>query len=213
VQVFTAGPDDIPVAEVDGGPVILARNSKPRAVVLGFHPMRSDLRYKLAAPLLFANMFRWMSPETFRAWELNAGSVGTVAVPIGRDVPADRINVTADGRKIPFTIQDKVLRFFAGTPSTVRVQIGDRDVVYSLTLPELADAAWTPPNTVRRGIPNYAASNAASDTWPWLAVLGGLGLLAEWLLFGRRVSLMASSAHRIRLRLPWRTARPARRAS
>lgn len=212
VQVFTAGPDDIPVAEVDGGPVILARNVKPRLVVLGFHPMRSDLRYKLAAPLLFANIFRWLSPETFRTWEMNAGSVGTVAVPIARGVPPDRINVTADGRRIPFTVQDQVLRFFAGTPSTVRVQTGDREVVYSLTLPEVADAAWTPPASVRRGIPRYASSGSASDTWPWLAVLGGLGLLAEWLIYGRRISVMPA-AHRIRPRLPWRAGRPQRRAS
>lgn len=212
-QIYSPAKDDISVAETDSGPVILARPGKWKTVVLGFHPMRSDMRYELATPLLFANIFRWMSPETFRHWELNAGSVGTVTVPVDAGLSPDTVRVTADGRRIPYTVQDKVLRFFAGTPSSVRVQAGDRDMMYSLTLPEVADALWTPPAEVRRGLPrDYPSASGSRDVWQWLAVLGGLGLLVEWLLFGRRRSLLPA-ASRIRIRLPWRTKNPLRRAS
>ena len=48
------GADNIPAK----GPVILAR-SRPRMIVLGFHPGSSALKFDLATPLLFANIFRW----------------------------------------------------------------------------------------------------------------------------------------------------------
>ena len=65
-SVFEAGAGDGRVAEVDAGPVIVARPGKPKIVVLGFHPALTGMRYELATPLLFANLLRWMSPEIFR---------------------------------------------------------------------------------------------------------------------------------------------------
>jgi hypothetical protein len=68
----------------------------------------------------------------------------------------------------------------------VRVVAGDREYVHSLTLPQLWDARWNPPADVARGIPRFSVvGNSSSDIWPVLAVLGALGLLAEWLLYGR----------------------------
>ena len=44
----------------------------------------------------------------------------------------------------------------------------------------------TPPSTARRGLPHFAAAaERVSDIWPWLAFLGGVALLAEYLLFAR----------------------------
>ena len=77
-SVFEPAPDDLKIAEVAEGPVILARPGKPKIVVLGFHPALSAMRYELSSPLLYANLLRWMAPEIFRRWELTAGSVGTV---------------------------------------------------------------------------------------------------------------------------------------
>jgi hypothetical protein len=63
---------------------------------------------------------------------------------------------------------------------------GDREMVFSFTLPELADAKWTPPAGTRRGVPPAAGERPAfAELWPWLALAGALGLLVEWLLFGR----------------------------
>ncbi len=186
-SVFEPAAADGRVAELQEGPVIVAREGKPKIVALGFHPALSGMRYELATPLLFANILRWMSPEIFRRWELNVGSVGTVKLALDPDVPEKETKVIGeDGTPLPFTLHDRVLHFFSGKRGAVRVLAGDREYVYSLSLPELWDRRWEPPAAALKGIPRVAGRLApASDLWPWLALAGGLGLFAEWLLFGR----------------------------
>lgn len=187
-EVFQPSEGDTAIAETDAGPVIVARGGKPKSVVLGFHPVRTPMRYQLATPLLFANILRWMAPDIFHRWELNAGSVGTVDVDLGRDAEAGEISVRAqDGSALPFTQQGQSVRFFTANPGTVRVAAGDRELIYSLTLPEMAEAKWTPPGDARRGIPAPAPAHLEyAELWPWLALAGAIGLFAEWFLFGRR---------------------------
>jgi Aerotolerance regulator N-terminal len=187
-SVFEAAPDDVKIGEVAGGPVIVARPGRPKIAVLGFHPALSAMRYELATPLLFANLLRWMAPAVFRRWELNAGSVGAVKVALEGEVkPADWRVVRDDGQPVPFTVREHALEFFSGTPGTVRVMAGDREYVYSLTLPQLWEARWDPPADARRGLPRFAAGlGGARDLWPWLALAGGAGWLADWMLFGTR---------------------------
>jgi von Willebrand factor type A domain/Aerotolerance regulator N-terminal len=187
-QLFKTTAADIPVAEVDGGAVIVARAGTPKQVVLGFHPGRSAMRYELATPLLFANILRWMAPEIFRRWELTAGSVGTVSVPVEPDTNPGTVRVVTDQqRPLPFTVQGNAVRFFSGAPGMVRVSVGDREMAYSLTLPDMAEAIWDPPKSARRGVPRgWTGAVGSVDLWRWLAILGGLGLAAEWMLFGRR---------------------------
>ena len=186
-SVFEAAPGDLKIGEVEAGPVIVARPGKPKIVVLGFHPALSSMRYELATPLLFANLLRWIAPEIFRRWELNAGSVGTVKVPLDPDLQSSDVRVTGqDGKPVPFTVREHALHFFSGSPGTLRVLAGDREYVYSLTLPQLWESRWDVPVETRRGIPKFAAPfREASDVWQWLALLGGAGLAAEWVLFGR----------------------------
>ena len=50
---------------------------------------------------------------------------------------------------MPFTVEGRTLRFFAGAPGIVRVLTGDRELVYSLTLPQPGDVLWTPTNAKR----------------------------------------------------------------
>ncbi len=53
------------------------------------------------------------------------------------------------------------------------------------TLPEVADGRWEPSSEVLRGLPHGAeAESATRDLWRILALLGLVGLLAEWILFG-----------------------------
>lgn len=186
-SVFEAAPDDLKIAEVAEGPVILARPGKPKIVVLGFHPALSPMRYALSTPLLYANLLRWMAPEIFRRWELTAGSVGTVKVALDADAqPAGLRVLRDDGNPAPFTLRGRTLEFFSGTPGVVRVLAGDREYVYSLTLPQLWESKWEVPPETRRGIPRFAApSREALDMWQWLALAGGAAFLAEWILFGR----------------------------
>jgi hypothetical protein len=193
-EIFTTAPGDIAVAESAEGPLVVARPGAPKIAVLGFHPVKSSMKYELATPLLIANTLRWMAPDVFRTREVQAGTVGTVTVPVERGTdPATVRVVTEENRPLPFTIEENVLRFFSGAPGTVRVLTGDRELVYSLTLPDVAESLWRPPATVHKGIPRSSGDGiSTTDIWPWFAVVGALGLLLDWLLFGR------SRAYRLR---------------
>ena len=189
-QLFSPQPGDIVVAETTEGPVVVAREAagKPKSVAIGFSPGRGSMKYQLATPLLIANILRWMTPGAFRRWEFQAGTVGTVNVALeGEGGNGDAIRVLDQAnRSLPFTIDGNNLRFFSGAPGAVRVQTGDREMVYSLTLPDVGEAAWRVPANVPKGVPRAALAEAApKDLWPWLALLGGLGLLIDWMLFGR----------------------------
>jgi hypothetical protein len=210
-SVFTPEPQDIAVASIEAGPVIVARpgsNGSPKLVVFGFHPVRSKMRYELATPLVFANVLRWMHPDVFRRWELNAGVPGAVAAELGKGVDASAVSVTEEsGLPVPYTIDGDRLRFFAGSPGNVRVVEGDREIVYSLTLPGVGETAWAIPKGTHRGVPaRNPADNKLIDLWPWLAALGGLGLLTEWMLYGRgqRRVRVVRAGEAGRARLPWR---------
>ncbi|MBM3774660.1 MAG: VWA domain-containing protein [Acidobacteria bacterium] len=184
-SVFAPAAGDIPIGEVEAGPVILARPGKPKQVVFGFHPARSGLRYELATPLLFANLLRWMSPEIFRHWEAPGGSAGMAALPVEADIAAAGIRVLGeDGSELPFTLRDRTLRFFTPSPDQVRVLAGEREYSYSLRLPQLWQSKWEPPPGSKRGLPSAEPSGFV-ELWPWLALAGAIGLLADWLLFGR----------------------------
>jgi len=185
--VFESAPDDIKIGQVASGPVIVARAGQNKAVVFGFHPALSDLRYELATPLLFGNILRWMAPELFRRSSAAASSAGMVTMQLDPDVrPEDVTVLQQDGTPLPFTTRGQTLRFFTGTPGTVRVQSGDRETVYSLTLPELWNAKWEALAGVKHGLPGFRSAGGLSrDLWEFLALLGGLGLLTEWLLYGR----------------------------
>ncbi len=197
--VFESSPDDIKIGQVQAGPVIVARGGQSKSVVFGFHPAMSDLRYELATPLLFGNILRWMAPELFRRSSAAASSAGMVTMQLDGDVrPEDVAVAQQDGTALPFTTRGQTLRFFSGTPGTVHVQTKDRETNYSLTLPEMWDAKWEAPAGVKRGLPAFrSATSVSRDLWEWLALLGGLGLLTEWMLYGRTEGRM----RRVRARL------------
>ncbi len=191
-QIFSTAGDLQVIAETAEGPVVVARDAPLKTIALGFHPLQSAMKYDLATPLLMANIFRWMGPETFRRSDVQAGTVGTVTVPLEKDVKQESIRVLdANQRALPFTLENAAgntqLRFFSGAPGNVRVRIGDRETVYALNLPAIGDLAWNPPANVARGIPRNGIAAASSPAlWPWLALLGALGLLADWFLYGRK---------------------------
>lgn len=201
-SVFEAQAGDVAVADISAGPVILARPSK-KLVVLGFHPMLSPLRFELTTPLLFANILRSLVPDAFLHWELNAGAAGSVVASLDSE-PEGEMRATMDGSgSIPFTVEGKTLRFFAGTPGVVRVVDGKREMVYSLTLPEVATTLWKPPATASVGIPaSIPGAPIARDLWQWFAIAGAACMVAEWILFGRarRLFRLPSAVKRMSLR-------------
>jgi len=147
-----------------------------------------------------------MTPDIFRSWELTAGTVGTVDVEMESEPDPATVKVqTEDGKVLPFTTEGRTLRFFAGSPGIVRVLTGDRELVYSLTLPQPGDVVWTPAKA-KHGLPPRAPLEAAAtDIWQWLALLGGLGLLLDWIIYGRMQKGAAAAKHTIRSVI-WRKA-------
>ena len=194
-EVFAPSPTDTVIASTTSGPVIVARDGAIKNVAIGFNPTRGSMKYELATPLLIAKVLRWMNPSAYRRFELQAGSVGTTTVPIEANTNAADVKVLDESnRELPFSIEGDSLRFFSGSPGTIRVQTGDRELVYSLTLPALAEASWPTPGGVATGIPEKTFSeSSATDIWPWLAIAGALGLLADWILFGRNRATQLTS--------------------
>ncbi|MBI2688083.1 MAG: VWA domain-containing protein [Acidobacteria bacterium] len=184
--LFVQSPGVDPIAEADGGSLVAAQ-ANPRAVFLGVHPGLGALKFELAAPLLMANILEWMAPEALRRWELDGESVGTVKVALDPHTDPASIQVTGeDQQPLPFSVSENTLQFYSATRGNVRVRTGFQETVYSLSLPDVGDSAWEAPAKIRRGLGRIAGSSSpVRDLWPWLALLGAVLILAEWLLFGR----------------------------
>lgn len=173
----------IPIAETSAGPIIVASGD---VVQMAFHPLKSALRYELATPILFANILRWLAPESFRLAEVAGASVGTITAVLDNETDAAQVTLLNDrGEKLPFAREGKTIRFFAGTPGTIRLNDGKKESVYSLTLPEVGERELDWPKGTRRGVPAVSRFTASSrDLWYWLALAGAAGLLADWFFFG-----------------------------
>jgi hypothetical protein len=154
------------------------------------------MRYELATPLLLANLLRWVAPDVFRDVDVTTQSAGAVTMPLNSE--KERVQVLTDkGASLPFNVRGRAVEFFTGESSRVRVIAGNSERVYSLTLPEMWDVKWVPPQTARRGIPALNESiRRSSDLWPYLALLGAALLIGEWLAYGRY------SATRLRILKP-----------
>ena len=187
-SVFETGPNDVQLAGIEKGPIMIARESdggKSRMVVMGFDPFAGAMRYELATPLLLANVLRWVAPDVFREVDVGAQSAGPVAMPVNTNGGEIKV-LTDNGTSLPFDVRDRSVQFFAGESERVRVISGNSERVYSLTLPELWDLKWTPPANIRRGIPSWTDSVKSNrDLWPFLAGLGAALLLFEWIVYGR----------------------------
>jgi len=198
-ESFTPAPNDIVIASANSSgvsaPVIVARDGAVKNVAIGFKPWRGSMKYELATPLLIANAIRWMAPGSSRRSELEAGTVGTTTVAINKDTNPAEVHVLDDAnRELPFNIDGDQLHFFSGAPGNVRVQLRDRELLYSLSLPDLPEAIWKVPASVAKGIPrNSVSESVVTEIWPWLAILGALGLLADWILFGRNRAVRFSA--------------------
>jgi hypothetical protein len=179
---------DTVIADSSEGALMVARD-RERLAVLGFHPARA-LPYELTTPLIFANLLRWLAPDSFRRWELYAAGVGAVSVPLEGNVDAGGIRVVdAQQNELPFSIQGNSLRFFSGTPGTVRVISGEREQIFSLAIPAVPEQTWTIPSTARRGVPRPRPASAPyRDIWYWLAAGGGLLLVVEWLKYAPKAA-------------------------
>lgn len=196
--IFGAAAGDVTVVESKEGPLLVTRASGgSKIAVLGFDPLRSSMQFELAVPLLFANLFEWVAPKTFRRTEVVSGTVGVLEVEAPATEAAAIRVVNENGEEMPFTLEGRTLRLFTAAPDTLRVLAPGSEQVYSLTLPQVASSMWDPPAAVARGLPRPGdASPSPRELWPWFALLGAAGLLAEWLLFGRKKLAPLAAARR-----------------
>jgi hypothetical protein len=204
-EIFETYAGDTPVASVSGGPIVVAREAVPdhaRFALIGFDPLQGQLKFEVTTPILFANLLRWLSPESFRTLDLSAGSVGTASIPLDR--PPDttdrlaKIRVVDDnGLALPFTIQGAALQLFTAEPTVLHIYSGERERILSLTLPEVGETEWKTPAGAAQGLPRVSRLQGGPvDLWKWLA-LAGLGcLLVEWMAFGRQRRARQVSAHK-----------------
>ncbi len=181
----------VPVASVAEGPVIAAipnGPSHPKSAVVGFDPFAGNFRFSITTPLLFANLLQWLAPEAFLQTNFTADHVGSAAVPLAADEEASQLRVSDErGFAVPFTVREHTLQLFVDQPKIVHVVSGNNyQRTLSLTLPNVEGGQWNPPTSVATGLPPTRSGLPASlDLWKWLACLGGLGIFAEWWLFGR----------------------------
>lgn len=190
-HVFQIFEGDQVVGSIAEGAVVAARagnGARPAEAVIGFDPLNGPMRLEVTTPLLFANLLRWLSPEAFRNLEIAAARVGAATVTLDANERAGHVHVTDErGFEIPFTLRNQTLQLFESQPNIVRIVSDDRDRVLSLTLPDIAEVEWKPAGNVTAGVPaRRSFVSSSTDLWQWLAILGGLGLLTEWLLFGLR---------------------------
>jgi hypothetical protein len=190
-EIFEAFEGDIPVANIAGGPIVIAREggvNHPRFGVIGFNPLQGQLKFEVTTPILFANFLRWLSPESFRTLDLSAGSVGTATIALDPKERTDHMRVIDDnGVALPFTVRGGTLQLFTESPGVLHVYSADRERILSLTLPEVGDMEWQIPPDAAQGLPRRSRLRAEPvDLWKWLAMAGLACLLAEWFLYGRQ---------------------------
>lgn len=188
-KVFEIFDKDFVVASTPKGPVAVVRPASevgPRLAEVGFDFLAEPLRYRISSPILFANLMRWLMPQTFRAVQVSAEPVGLASIRLDGSEDPEGVRVSdAEGRAIPFLLQNRTLQFFLDSPADVRITTGEREHLVSMILPQVATEEWKVPSDVPRSLPPAAGpSGTATDLWQILACLGGLGLLFEWILFG-----------------------------
>jgi hypothetical protein len=187
-EVFSAAEGDSVFANTAKGPAAVGHQAhSSRFAVLGFDPLFGDLRFESVTPVLFADLLRWLSPQSIAASVVTTGFVGEAATALPPEKMGRVVSVADEnGAAVPFSVDGQLLQFSTSTPTRIHIHFDDGG---SLSVPVLADVAeevWTPPADSTKGLPQLNTGVPADvDLWRWLAFFGGLGFLADWFLYGR----------------------------
>ena len=188
-EVFQTLEGDTAIATLPEGPVVVARNDRSggRAIFVGYDVLSGASRTDLTTPLLFANILAWLAPEAFRTESFGAEQVGAASLRLEAGEKAEALRITDEtGTAVPFSASGGSIQLFVEHPRLLRLNFGNHSRSVSLTLPNVSGNQWTPPSSVRTGVPQTSRlAPSSASLWKWLAVSGGLGLLLEWILFGR----------------------------
>jgi von Willebrand factor type A domain/Aerotolerance regulator N-terminal len=187
-EVFELSAGDVMIAECAAGPVIVLREQGGRRdVFVGFDLLDEKMQGRLSTPLLFANIVRWFAPEVFRGEAVQASAPGLIEWDMPPVREQDVQVVSSQDAHIPWRLVDDRLRLFAGAPGVVTIRTPEQESRLSLTLPEVGDARWEPPEGTLRGVPPPArgALLAGVPLWPWLSLLALAILAVDWRYYGR----------------------------
>jgi hypothetical protein len=195
-EVFELSAGDVVIAECTAGPVIVLREQGGRRhVFVGFDLLDEKLQGRLSTPLLFANVVRWFAPEVFRGQAVQASAPGLIEWEMP-PVREEEVQVVSSvDAHIPWRLVDNRLRLFAGAPGVVTIRTPEQESRLSLTLPEVGNARWEPPEGILRGVPPPApgALLAGVALWPWFSLLALAILAVDWRYFGRGFTSSAAA--------------------
>lgn len=200
--VFETSSNDTVLASTIAGPVVIARGATGdhgALAVIGFDPLNGQSRFELTTPLLFANLLRWSLPEVFQPADVTAQRIGAITLPLDRDEPIENVSVLdQQGLPFPFLANRRSVQIFVSRPEILRVRSGQRQRLLSVIVPDVAASRWSLPPHTAVGLPAPSKlTSSATDLWKALALLGALGLLVEWILFGRQ-RIFRQPVHRLR---------------
>lgn len=178
-----------------GGPLIIAGEVDDRQVaVLTFALQDSDLPLQIAWPILISNLTQWYTPP--RILTVTENVTPGDAVPM-RGLTGDEIRVTLpDGETREFELEDSSQMIFADTSQVgiyaVEVRQEDRVLTqeaFAVNLFDALESRIIPQTAVTIGTQNVTEAaqeeTGQRELWPYLAVIGLVILLIEWVYYHR----------------------------
>jgi Ca-activated chloride channel family protein len=184
------------IIDSQAGPVLLIRDSAPRAALLGFDLHDSDLPLSPAFPVLVERVSEFLAPAAVPPSPVEPDTPVNIPVPGGGSVAVTR----PDGATKTFTVAaetgDAVLTDTDQTglyTAVIRAAGAQQSVTAHFAVDALDPArSAIAPRSQLISVHGATASPGSSaqstvfdDLWPWLAVLALTVLSAEWLVFHR----------------------------
>ena len=172
------------LARAGGGETLLAAvPASPRRVLAGFAPAESNFASLASFPVFLANSLQWLTEE----WPPRAERAGAVRVALESARASGLESGPLDARPVPGGTVFTVPR-----PDFVTVQApaGRLRVVVNVADPAATDinASDLTPATVT-GPAAAPLAPSGPEPWQFLLALAGLGLLAEWFAWHRRLTV------------------------
>lgn len=178
------------------GPVLLVRDSAPRAALLGFDLHDSDLPLSPAFPVLVERLSEFLAPDAVPPSPVEPDTPVNIPVPGGGSVAVTRpdgttetVNVAGHAGDAVLTDTDEIGLYTAAIRAAgAQHGVAARFAVDALDPARSAIAPRSGLTSVHGAAasPNPSAQGTVfDDLWPWLAVLALAVLSAEWVVFHR----------------------------
>ncbi len=178
------------VAQTAGGNPLIIEGQREgvRFVALAFDIRQSDLPLRVSFPLfILAAVDRLAGEQTSDAARGLVGEPWRLRVPDGVESAALQ---HPDGKITQVAVRDHEARLQVAQAGVYSVSAGSTRTLLAANVQAELEGAIAPRDTVivkaAREEPRVRVSSLGSRLWPWLAVIAGLLLAAEWLSFHRR---------------------------